>query len=56
MDTINLIRTYQTYNFIKNLKARISNIENVKANNEYFKAIENTFSNEEILNGEYLII
>lgn len=50
MDTINLIRTYQTYNFIKNLKARISNIENVKANNEYFKAIENTFSNEEILN------
>lgn len=51
MDTLQLIRSYQTYNFIKNLKTKINNVENTKVN-ENIKAIENSFSNEEILNGE----
>ncbi|KAG4100284.1 hypothetical protein H8356DRAFT_1306908 [Neocallimastix lanati (nom. inval.)] len=49
MDTINLNQSYQTFNFIKNLKTRINNIENVKTNIEYLEKIENSFTNEEIL-------
>jgi len=49
MDTLQLIRSYQTYNFIKNLKTKINNVESPKIN-ENIKAIENSFSNEEILN------
>jgi len=49
MDTINLNQSYQTFNFIKNLKTRINNIENVKINIEYLEKIENSFINEEIL-------
>jgi len=53
MDTINLNQSYQTFNFIKNLKTRINNIENVKTNIEYLEKIENSFTNEEILYGKY---
>jgi len=49
MDTLALIRSYHTYNFIKNLKSRISSIETENINNEYLKAIENIFTCDDVL-------
>ncbi|ORX79843.1 hypothetical protein BCR32DRAFT_269203 [Anaeromyces robustus] len=49
MDTLTLIRSYHTYNFIKNLKSKISSVEKENINNEYLKAIENIFTCDDVL-------
>jgi len=48
-DSINLIRSYHTFNFIKNLKEKINTIENAKINKEYLAFIEKKFSSEDVL-------
>ncbi|ORX57267.1 hypothetical protein BCR36DRAFT_580683 [Piromyces finnis] len=49
MDALQLIRSYKTLNFIKNLKEKTNNIENVKYNKDYLANIEKTIHDEDIL-------
>jgi len=49
MDSLNLIRSYNTINFIKNLKEKANNIENAKINRDCLAYIEKNIHNEDIL-------
>ncbi|OUM67389.1 hypothetical protein PIROE2DRAFT_68837 [Piromyces sp. E2] len=49
MDSLQLIRTYNTINFIKNLKEKANNIENAKINRDCLAYIEKNINNEDIL-------
>jgi len=52
MDSLHLIRSYNTLNFIKNLKEKANNIENAKINRDCLAYIEKNGHNEDILDGK----
>jgi len=49
MDSLQLIRSYNTINFIKKLKDKANNVENTKINRDYLAYIEKNVHNEDIL-------
>jgi len=49
MDSLQIIRSYNTLNFIKNLKDKTNNIENAKINRDYLAYIEKNIHNEDVL-------
>jgi len=51
-DAISLLYSYNSVNFIKNLKEKINNKENATINENYLSIIEKSYINDDILDGK----